>query len=194
MLNVLRRSTPDWPGAAERHNQFLLAEANRRIEAGDHQSALATLEEIYERSSTFKGMPEAAGTVIDKMIEEAISHSDWRQARHFNNRLRRMYADHPIVQKWDNDLSSRAEQLLTKAEQAREQGDHALAMASAESATAIWPRTRNLRTRHRIYADRYQRLHVGVLDVPTPGFGDPVLSTRGGSPVQPIADTHVFPD
>jgi ABC-type transport system substrate-binding protein len=192
LLNVLRRVHPDWPGAAERHARFLLAEADRRARRGDLEPALATIQEIHERNPSFKGVSEAAGDVIDRIITQAVEGQDWRRARHFINRLRGMYAGHAVAENWTNDLNSRAEQLLARAEQARGQGEHALASASAESAASIWPQARNLRTRHRLYVERYQRLHVGVLDLPSAGFGDPVLATRADRRSQHLQTLRLF--
>jgi ABC-type transport system substrate-binding protein len=192
LLNVLRRAYPDWPGAAERHARFLLAEADRRARRGDLEPALATIQEIHERSPSFKGVSEAAGNVVDQIITQAVEQEDWRRARHFITRLRGMYAEHAVADRWTNDLNSRAEQLLARAEQARTAGDHARAAASAESAASIWPQARNLRTRHRLYAERYQRLHVGLLDLPSAGFGDPVLATRADRRSQQLQTLRFF--
>jgi hypothetical protein len=192
LLNVLRRSYPDWPGAAERHGRFLLAEADRRARRGDLEPALATIQEIHERNPTFEGVSEAAGNVVNQIITQAIEQQDWRRARHFINRLKGLYAEHPVAARWSDDLNSRAEQLLARAEQTRGQGDHARAASSAESAASIWPQARNLRTRHRLYTERYQRLHVGVLDVPTTGFGDPVLATRANRRSQQLQTLQFF--
>src|SRR5690606_32036067 len=153
---------PGWPGAAERHARFLLAEANRRARRGDLEPALATLQEIHERNPSFKGVSEAAGNVVDQIITQAVEQQNWRRARHFINRLEGMYARHSVAERWTGELNSRAERFLADAEQARAAGDHARAAASAESAASIWPQARNFRTRHRLYAERYQRLHVGV--------------------------------
>jgi hypothetical protein len=63
-------------------------------------------------------------------------------------------------------LLERAEQQLAEAGQARSAGEHRRALTHAERAAAIWPSTPDLRARYRVFADRYQILHVGVLDLP----------------------------
>src|SRR5690606_18552514 len=112
LLNVLRRNTPDWPGAAERHARFLLAEANRRARRGDLEPALATIQEIHERNPSFKGVSEAAGNVVDQIITQAVEQQNWRRARHFINRLEGMYARHSVAERWTGELNSRAERFL----------------------------------------------------------------------------------
>src|SRR5690606_23879299 len=101
---------PGWPGAAERHAQFLLAEADRRARRGDLEPALATIQEIHERNPSFKGVSEAAGNVVDQIITQAVEVEDWRRARHFINRLKGMYAEHAVATRWTQELNSRAEQ------------------------------------------------------------------------------------
>lgn len=192
LLNTLRRNTPDWPGAAERHNQFLFAEAVRRKQRGEHESALATLEEIYDRNPTFRGVPENTGQVIDQLVERAIEQSDWRRARHFINRLKRMYSNHPSIARWEGTLNARAEQQLSLAEQARGREDHASAAQAAEAASLTWPNVRNLRARHRVYADRYQRLHVGVLDLPSQDGDNPLLATRADQRASQLQTLRFF--
>ena len=178
LLNVLRRSTPNWPGAAQRHNQFLLAEANRRIARGDLEPGLTTLREVHQRNPTFRGLSESVGLVINRLFQNAVKEQDWRQARHYLNRLSEMYAEHSLIEPLSSDLATRADQALRRADQARSQGDYELAARSAEEATRIWPRTRNLRTKYRLHADRYQTLHVGVLELPSETAGDPAIATR----------------
>ncbi len=168
LLNILRRNTPDWPGALDRHHALLLAEADRKIADGDYESALARTEEIYSRTPEYAGLPDKVGTIIEKLIEQALTDQDWRRARHYHRRIESMYATHPLVETWTTRLSQLAEQQLSEAETSRSQGNHALAMDHAERAAAIWPLTRNLRTRYRTFSDRFQRLHVGVLDLPSP--------------------------
>ncbi|MCA9074789.1 MAG: hypothetical protein KDA93_07140 [Planctomycetaceae bacterium] len=167
LLNIVRRNTPNWPGALERHNALLLAEADRKIADGDYQSALARTEEIYSRTPDYSGLPEKVGVIIDNLIRQALNEQEWRRARHFHRRLETMYSSYPDVATWTNRFAQMAEQQLSEAERERSSGNHLAALDHAEQAAAIWPATRNLRARYRTYADRYQRLHVGVLDLPS---------------------------
>ncbi|MEZ6145970.1 MAG: ABC transporter substrate-binding protein [Planctomycetaceae bacterium] len=166
LLNLLRRNTPDWPGALDRHNGLLLAEADRKIADGNFEEALARTEEIYSRTPEYAGLPEKVGNIIDNLIQQALAAEDWRRARHYHRRIETMYPSHPLVETLTTRFSQLAEQELNEADTARSQGKHALALDHAEKAAAIWPLTRNLRTRYRTFSDRYQRLHVGVLDLP----------------------------
>ncbi len=167
LLNILLRNTPKWPGALDRHNALLYAEADREIAGGQYETALAIFEEIHSRSPQYAGLSERTGTVIDHLIEEAIAGNDWRKARYYRERLQRLFPDHPSPQSWRSRFIDSAEQQLTAAAEARSEGDHRLALTHAEQAVRIWPSLRNLRVRYRRFADRYQRLHVGVLDLPS---------------------------
>ncbi len=166
LLNILRRSTPDWPGALDRHNALLLAEADRKMASGNFEEALARTEEIYSRTPEFAGLRDKVGIIVAKLIEQALAERQWRRARHFHRRIAAMYADQPLVEAGTARFTQLAQEQLQLAEAARSQGDHRLAMDHAEQAAAIWPVTKNLRTQYRTFSDRYQRLHVGVLDLP----------------------------
>ncbi len=167
LLNILLRNTPQWPGALERHNALLFAEADREIAGDQFETALAILEEIHSRSPQYAGLSARTGTVIDHLIEQAVAASDWRKARYYRRRLMRLFPDHSSPPRWQSRFIDEAEQQLAAAAKARSQGDHRLALTHAEQAVAIWPALRNLRARFRRFADRYQRLHVGVLDLPS---------------------------
>ena len=192
LLNVLLRRTPDWPGALQRHNALLFDEAARKVEAGDYAAALVPLEEIHSRAPQFGGLVEQTGTVIDHLIEKAIADRQWRQARHFRSRLQAMFPDHPSVGEWRARLNETAEQHLSQAEQARLEGDHALALSYAEQAALTWPSYRNLRARYRRYSDRHQRLRVGVLDLPSVATNSAVIRPHANERAAHLSEIPFF--
>jgi hypothetical protein len=176
LLNQLERRTPEWPGAADRHERLLFAEGEEKLSAGDLEGALVTFEEVHQRRPAASGLSERAGHVADALIRGAVEGEQWREARHFLRRLAQMFPQHPVVGNWQGHLAGLAERRLRESEQARSERDHARAADLAAESARLWPATPNFRTRYRVYADRYQQLHVGVIDLPAPERGVPVLA------------------
>ncbi|MGD9853340.1 MAG: ABC transporter substrate-binding protein [Planctomycetaceae bacterium] len=192
LLNILRRNTPDWPGALDRHNALLFAEASRKIVRGEYESALAALEEVHSRTPQYPGLAELTGTVIHQLVENAVAAGDWRRARHFHRRIRTLFPDHPLVGEWRSRFNNRAEEQLSAAEQARAAGDHGRALTHAEQAASIWPATRNLRARYRSFADRYQRLHVAVLDLPVGRDDAAIVKSQAAERAERLNEIRFF--
>lgn len=192
LLNILRRGTPDWPGAVERHSALLLAEAGRKLERGEVEAALAVLEEVHSRTPQYPGLEQRLGEVIDRLVEDAVAARDWRRARHFQRRLRQLSANHPQVAAWRSRLDDLAETELAAAERARAEGDHSRALTHAEQAVRIWPGARDLRARYRSFSDRDQRLHVGVLDLPDDREGRRAVSSPAEERAARLTEVRFF--
>ncbi len=176
LLLRLERTWPDWPGMTQRHNNLLFADGGKRLSEGKPESALVPLTELYGRAADHPGLRDRIGTAIDQIVAPALTAANLRMARYFLFELDRMYSGHPVFQQHAAALSALAEEKLAAAAQARQQGDHAMAADLAEQATRIWPRTPNLATRFKPFAERYQRLRVGVVHLPTEPNASPYPS------------------
>ncbi|MBX3436823.1 MAG: hypothetical protein KF861_04970, partial [Planctomycetaceae bacterium] len=140
----------------------------------------------------FPGLADRTGATIDPLIENAASRGDWRRARHFYNRLRTMFPEHSVVTVWRGRFNEAAEQRLLAAERAREQGDHRTAIAHADEAATIWPAAQNLRARHRSFADRYQRLRVGVMSLPSITTDTSGIESADDERVRRLTEVRMF--
>lgn len=163
LLLRLERTWPDWPGIAQRHNDLLFADGNKRLAAGQAESALVPLVELHGRDPDYAGLSDAIGTAEDQLISAALAAEDLRRARHFLFQLDGLYSGHAVFQQHASALAAKAAEKLDAAAQARQQGDHAGAADLAEQAASIWPRTPNLMARFKPFVERYQRLRVGVV-------------------------------
>ena len=167
LLLRLQRTWTDWPGVVQRHNNLLFADGGKRLAEGKPESALVPLTELFGRAADHPGLRDRIGTAIDQIVAPALAADNLRMARYFLFELDRMYSGHPVFQQHAAALSALAEEQLVAAAQARQQGNHAAAAELAEQATRIWPRTPNLATRYKPFAERYQRLRVGVVNLAT---------------------------
>jgi ABC-type transport system substrate-binding protein len=165
LLTRLKRLWPNWPGLDARHNRLLFVDAGERQAAGNPHQALVLLSELYDRQPDFPGLSERMGQVIDVLVTAAIAEGDYRQARYFLLDLARRYNDHPVFQQHAGDMQARADALLNQAGERQQEGQYALSAALAAEAADLWPRTPNLLSRIRAFVERYQRLHVGVVNV-----------------------------
>lgn len=167
LLFRLQRQWSDWPGVADRHNRLLFADGRRRLAAGEPEAALTVLVELQQRAPQTSGLPETVGEAMGSIVGQALAANDYRRARHFLFRLDALFPGHPVFQQYAAEMARGAGELLASAEQARSEGRHAEAALRAEEAAVFWPRTPNLMPRFRPIVQRYQRLRVGVVDLPT---------------------------
>ncbi len=191
-LIALERAYPQWPGADVRHHALLMAEVDRRIKKDDYESALLFVEELFGRNPGLFGLSEKAGEICDHLINQAAAKEDWRAIRYFVSRLAAMFSGHAIATRWENDLSGRAQQHLASAERARAAGDHRKAAVDAQMAASLWPQTRNLRARVRPFLDRFQQLHVGVVQPRDDQLNDPLLHSAGANRRSLLSDAPFF--
>lgn len=162
----LARREPDWPGLTERRDHLLFVQAQSELEKGRAETALVFVEELRDRKPGYSGLQELAGKIADRLISDAVAKDDFREARHFLNRLEKFAADHPVAQKWRDNLSDRAKRLIAQAAEASQNGAHDTAAALVDQAARVWPAATGLREAHRRLTERFQRLKVGVLRLP----------------------------
>jgi tetratricopeptide (TPR) repeat protein len=169
-LNWMLENVPDWPGLAEQRGFLLMSDAKIRMDAGRLEDALVPLEELYYLQKDFPGVSEQIGNILQTLALGAAEKEDYPQAHHHLERLRALYPENPSVANISNGLEQRAQEMLTKAEEAYKAGRFAEAPDSAETAVAMWPKLKNLKARHKPIVERYQRMHVGVVRL----TGEPV--------------------
>ena len=162
-LNWMLENVPDWPGLGEKRGGLLMADAKIRMDAGRLEDALVPLEELYSLQKDFPGVSDQIGNVLQTLALSAAEKEDYPQAHHHLERLRSLYPDNPQVATISNGLEQRCVEMLTKAEEAYKAGKFDEAPALAEKAAVMWPKLKNLKSRHKPLVERYQRLHVGVI-------------------------------
>jgi ABC-type transport system substrate-binding protein len=180
LLFSLERQAPDWKGLQDQIRHLLFLEAQAAAAANDPENALTLLEELRSRDRTYPELQERLGQTVDMLIERSRKAHDDRQARHFLRRLSSVEPKHEIAVKWTTALAAEARDALEQASRAARAGRHAEAFAAVDRAAHVWPTTPGLAAEHRRYAARYQRLDVGVLDLPgaTPGLPFETLADR----------------
>ena len=167
---------PAWPKFDETHVRLVLKDAELHAERNDFDGALRLLEEIWKPDSKDAGLSALLGRVIDRLIAPLVEQQDYRQARHFLNRLATREPDHAVVQKWKGDLTARATAAIAEARAAAARGEAASAAETVDRAARIWPEAPGLKDAHRELTDRHQSLRVGVMRLPGETTRYPFLS------------------
>lgn len=169
LLLRLETQWSNWPGAVDRHNQLLFTDGQQRLQAGNPESALVVFKDLRARNPEFAGLSDAIAASYGELAKRALEAGDNRAARHFLFQLDNLYPNNPVFQQYAAGMAQRANELLSSAEQAARDGQHASAADLAWQAAVFWPRTPNLLPRFRPLAQRYQVLKVGVVTLPLPG-------------------------
>lgn len=166
ILSKLRREWEDWPGVDEAHVQIVFTDARKRFEEGNAANSLMLIDEVYRLDQEHLGLNSLAGQVIDSLVAAALNNDDDLAAQFYLNWLDQRFSNHEVFNKYRSQLESEAQQLISQAEQASQNGEHKQAAIRIEQAAAIWPKTPDLRGPHRSLTERFQRLKVGVIDLP----------------------------
>jgi len=170
-----------WPKSDETYYRLLFKDAEFHSIAGDNESAVRLLENLWDHNSAYPGLPEALGQTVDRLVTTLVDKSDFRQARYFLGRLSARDPQHAVYQRWKGDLTNRTLALIEQARTLSSQGNGSLATNTIEQAARIWPDTTGLKEAHRELTDRHQIVRLGVLRLP----GEP---TR--YPFNPPAETE----
>jgi hypothetical protein len=177
LLFALNRQAHDWPGIREQTLRLEYLEGAKSLEAGDLESALTSLTNLQLQDRDYRGLQQRLGDTVEKLILRARAAGDHREARHFLRRLAVLEPRHPIVEKWTRSLDEEARKLMEEAVGTAQAGRQVEAVALVDRAAAIWPAAAGLRDIHRKISSRYQRLSVGVLDLPQAVVDLPVHSS-----------------
>lgn len=167
---------PAWPKFEETYIRLIFKDAELRASRNDLDGSLRLLEEIWKPDSAIEGLSARLGGVVDRLIVSLVEQQDYRQARHFLNRLVTREPDHLIVQKWKGDLITKATTTIAEARAASARGEAAAAAEIIDRAARIWPETPGLKDVHRELTDKYQILRVGVMRLPGETTRSPFLS------------------
>lgn len=156
---------PTWPRYDEVYRRLVFKDSEEQFNRGLTEEALRLLEELWKPGAEIPELASRMGRASDRLIAESVDRTEYRQARHFLEKLASRFPTHPVVTKWRTDLEARALSTLQTAVAKSAEGDRATASRTAELAARIWPHATGLREKHRDLAQRYQILKVGVLDL-----------------------------
>ncbi len=163
LIFALERQLPNWSGLAESKNRLVFLEADAALARNDAETALTYLEELHGRDPKYPRLYAQLGVAADALISAAHSSEDFRGARFFLRRLEAREAKHEVAQKWHESMLSEARSELAKAAKAASNGAHDVAATAVDRAAFVWPETPGLPEAHRRYANRFQRVKVGVV-------------------------------
>lgn len=166
LLFVLERDEPKWPGSIDRQNRLLLIEGIAATKRGDPEAALRSLEDLHARAPKFEGLKEALGDAVDALVARLVEASDYPQARHFLERLRKREPQHDVWARWRDELQRRTQALMAEGKSVSAAERHDEAATIAENAARVWPLTPGLLEAHRQLTSRFQRLRVAVVRFP----------------------------
>lgn len=162
LLLVVDSQIPKWELSLPRFENVLLADSEKRAQAGDIYTALALLDELAARKSTNAEVEFRFGTIIGRMIATSVEQGEYRKARFLMNRLQRYYPQHLTLSEWSERLTQLSAQRLNEAISLAGQRKLSEAAIKAMEADTIWPLTGNQRGSYSQIVARNQRLRVGV--------------------------------
>lgn len=163
LLFVLERNAQGWPGTVDRRNRLLLLEGLAAAKEGRTEAGLAFLEDLHGRDPKFEGLKAAFGTVVDRLVAEAVQVEDFPRARHFLERLRKREPQHEAFVRGREELLRRCLATMELARESFAAKRYDEAAAIVHQAARIWPATPGLAEAVRQYAGRFQSLAVGVV-------------------------------
>jgi len=166
ILDRLRKTWADWPGMDEMHQRILFVDAKKRVAAKNYESSLMLIDELFRRNPKYPQLPNIAGSAIQPLVQDALDRENTLRAQFFLNRLRQQFPEHEVYTRYAQQLNARVAGLLAKAESESVAKNYRAAAELAEQAASVWPKADQLRGPHRTHTERYQRLHVGLLDQP----------------------------
>lgn len=166
LLSRLRLNWESWPGMEEAQVKIVFTDAQKRIEDGNAASSLMLLDEVYQLNKGYLGLPNLAGRAVRQLVEAALQRSDYPAAQYYLNWISQRFSDHEVYNEFSQQLAAQAAALVQQANQASEAGEVRRASQLVDEAAVVWPRSQALRGAHRTHAERFQRLKVGVVDLP----------------------------
>jgi ABC-type transport system substrate-binding protein len=191
LLLRLERNWENWPGLDVMHNRFLLTDGQSRLEQGNPLGALTVLRELHARDATFTGLSTSYGEATDQLVAAAIQQDDYRRATFHLNDLANRFPNHPVFQRYNEELSRQVRDLISQAAAAAAGQQFREATLHVEEAARIWPRTPELLPEYRKHVTRFQRLHVGVVELP--GDGEAFfLPTPADQRIRPLTTLSLF--
>ncbi|MBI1346133.1 hypothetical protein GC163_07570 [bacterium] len=184
LLMYVDRRHRGWPGFDEQYYRFLFLETGHWADVGQYERAMIQAEELFARKPDYPELARLFGRIIDGLLKERLAEEDYRAARHFLARLKRIDAMHPTGERWTQLLQNQAQELAQQARAAQQQQQHREASILIDQAVRIWPDLPELRATHRELVDRYQILRVGVV-VPDDSS---IKTMRAAYPYETAAD------
>jgi len=179
LLVMLEERDAQWPGLVQRREKLLFADARIKLDKQQPEHALALLESLHGQNASYPGFADLFGRVMGSLINPAIERGAFREARFFLRRGLRTLPEHPVLVEATDKLTQSAQTLLDQAQQAEQRGERVQALDLAEQAARVWPPLPELVTPFARISNRWQRLRVGVTDLPV---GEPVESPLLRSP------------
>jgi hypothetical protein len=190
LIVALEERQDAWPGVVARRERLLFTDSIVQLDEGHAQQSLALLEALHERNSKYNGLEIQFGIVIDKLIGAAQASSAPREARYFLRRLARRYPNHQTVKDWSARLIQQTRDLLEKAVASERSGRIEEGLDIVEAAARVWPELPEVLPNYNRLAGRYQRLRVGVIDLPSPTIDATLGPRREAAAVELSAAEH----
>lgn len=166
LLSRLRQNWDTWPGMDEAQVAIIFTDAKKRIAEGNAANSLMLLDEVYRLNKGYFPLPNQTGIAVRQLLDKAFAKGDYQEAQFYLNWISQRFTDHPVYQEFSQQLFKKSQDLLTKAEQSSQSGDYKIASELVDEAARTWPRHQDLRGPHRTHFERFQRLKVGVVDLP----------------------------
>ncbi|MHB0956181.1 MAG: ABC transporter substrate-binding protein [Pirellulaceae bacterium] len=167
---LLQHTTPT-PALRAAVLEYLLENAGTLLAEQKVDHALVMLEEIIQRDVDFRAaeVSEKLSQAADALIRQAVERGDFAEARGVMTRLELRYGAGRMtaLATWRQQLTERATQLKTQAEQKMAEGAWREAEQLSRRLAAIWPDLPGAQAMRQELARRYPMVIVGVSEAAT---------------------------
>jgi tetratricopeptide (TPR) repeat protein len=158
----VERNWPDWPGARQATEDFLLQEAEQSRQRGQYDGALALMRELGSRNPRRPDLEERIGQATEDLIRGYVKKQNYAAVRALVRGLAADYPDHPVVVRWRQRLIGQATPLRAAARAAADAGQWDKASEQIREVAALWPNLPGARELARNVYQNYSRVVVGV--------------------------------
>lgn len=158
----LEANHPATPGLKASIERYLDKDAREWLAKGKEDSALALWKEVHRRNPQHPGLSESLGEVIGGKVDRAVEAKQYAAARGLLASLRKMYAEHEVVVRWEKKLADQARVVARQAKEQFDAGEYRKAYTTVVQAVSVWPQ---LPEAQKVMADvqaKYPLVNVGV--------------------------------
>lgn len=167
----LRSRYPSVPGLARSLNQYLYLDAANLTQSKDFPSALAVLEELYDRDKNFKFASNAPsvtfvmGRLLTVILTGYEKANDYGSMRQIITRVAAKYGSDspPVIVEKARTLATMAAAKREEARKLVEAKKYHEAIAVAKEMMNIWPKVQGAKELNSWIVSRFPQVNVGVI-------------------------------
>ena len=157
---------PKLPGLEDAMCDYLLRNAVALHEARQHDRALALLLSLYQRNSSYAGLPKNLEAVAAEIIQRHLREGNYAAARHVLDMWQTKFSGvaTEAASGWQQRFESAASRQLSEASRLINEKQYIAARKAVSRALAIWPTLETAPAVLKQISDEFPFVTVGVLE------------------------------